>query len=138
MVRLPLDLFGKLEAYALGRAHGKGRPQLGRAVREALEAFLTRPERPPTAAERHRLLVYDPQLDHGDMVLEEGADPPEAGKVLDVLAQPREALEATSGQTGTVLEAPAEALEATGEPHEAPGEPAAQPAAAKRTKRSLL
>src|SRR5262249_42252157 len=41
-VRLPTVLYDRLEAFAAGRRFHRGRPQLARCVREALEEYLDR------------------------------------------------------------------------------------------------
>jgi hypothetical protein len=47
-VRIPTDLFDRLEAYAEGRAYTRGAPQLARCVREAIEHYLVCPDKRQT------------------------------------------------------------------------------------------
>jgi hypothetical protein len=47
-VRVPTDLYDRLEAYAEGRSYVRGTPQLARCVREALEHYLICPNKRQT------------------------------------------------------------------------------------------
>lgn len=47
-VRIPTDLFDRLEAYAEGRAYTRGAPQLAKCVREAIEHYLVCPDKRQT------------------------------------------------------------------------------------------
>lgn len=57
-VRIPVDLFNRLKAYAEGRAYTRGAPQLARCVREAIEHYLACPHKRQTRTIA-QMLVYD-------------------------------------------------------------------------------